>query len=89
MEELNSKPKGDPKYVIVGINIAIMVAYTVYLRFVDQGHLNAIVVAILIAAHFVLCLVLAIFGFRREFLLSAAMVLVIGFSTCLLVFSIR
>jgi hypothetical protein len=86
MEEANIKPQRQPKWVVVTINIAVMVAYTVYFRFVDKGQYNFIAIAMLIAIHVLLCLVLAIFVFSKEFLLSAALVLVIGFSTCWLVF---
>ncbi|TFF33615.1 hypothetical protein [Mucilaginibacter psychrotolerans] len=88
MEEANIKPHREPKWVVVAINIAIMVAYTLYFRFGDQGQENIIAIAMLIVAQVVLCLILAIFVFSKEFLLSAAMVLVIGFSTCWLVFAV-
>jgi hypothetical protein len=88
MEEANIKPQRQPKWVVVAINVTVMVAYTVYLRFVDRGQYNIIGDAMLIAIHVVLCLVLAIFAFSKEFLLSAALVLVIGFSTCWLVFAV-
>ncbi|MBD1366398.1 hypothetical protein IDJ77_21475 [Mucilaginibacter sp. ZT4R22] len=87
MEEISIKPQRQPKWVVVAINIAVMVAYTVYFRFVE-GQYNFIAIAMLIAMHVALCLVLAIFVFSKEFLLSAALVLVIGFSTCWLVFAV-
>ena len=40
-----------------------------------------------IAGQIIICLLTAIFVYRKEFLLSALVVLLIGFSTCLAVFS--
>lgn len=73
--------------LIVGINIIIMVAYTSYTRYEMQGELNIILNAFFVGVHLSICLVLAIFVFRREFLLSALFVLLVGFSTCWVVFS--
>jgi len=73
--------------LILAINIIIMVTYTLYTRYEMQGELNIILNAFLVGIHFITCLVLAIFVFRREFLLSALFVLLVGFSTCWAVFS--
>jgi hypothetical protein len=75
-----------PLRLIAGINVAVLVAYIIYFRFVDHGQYNIIGVAFLIAIQVALCLILAIFTYHKEFLLSAALVLLIGFSTCWLAF---
>jgi hypothetical protein len=80
------KPITKPSIVIVGINIAVLIAYTIYFRFIERGQYNIIGVAFLVGIQVALCLILAIFIYHKEFLLSAALVLVIGFSTCWLAF---
>jgi len=85
MEEIE-EPSGKPSMVIAGLNIAVLIGYTIYLRFVAQGQYNVIGLAFLIAIHVALCLILAIFIYHKEFLLSAGLVLIIGFSTCMLAF---
>jgi hypothetical protein len=79
--------RSDKKLIIVAINIIVMIAYTLYVRYGQPGELNILVNAFFIAAHIIVCLILAIFFFRKEFVLSALIVLLVGFSTCWLVFS--
>jgi len=64
-----------------------MIAYTLYTRYEEPGELNILVNAFFIAVHIVVCLILAIFIFRKELILSALLILLVGFSTCWLVFS--
>lgn len=72
--------------LIVGINLLVLAAYTIYLR-INNEELIILGEAFLIAIQLVVCLITAIFIYRKEFLLSAALVLLIGFSTCWVVFS--
>jgi hypothetical protein len=75
------------KIFVVAINMAVMIAYTLYTRYVESGELNIILNAFFVGIHAVLCLILAIFVWRKEFLLSALLVLLIGFSTCWVIFT--
>ncbi|WP_439697360.1 hypothetical protein ACFGVS_02855 [Mucilaginibacter sp. AW1-7] len=88
MEELNEKqkPQQRPKIIIIGINLAVLAAYTIYFG-VNKEELIIIGEAFFIAVQIIICLIAAIFVYRKEFLLSALVVLLIGFSTCLAVFS--
>ena len=78
-EQPQNKPGNGMK--IVGINLLILLIYTIGLKFVDGG---AIFDAILIAAHLFVCIILAIALGSRFWLLSGILVLVIGFSTCVM-----
>ncbi|OOQ61061.1 hypothetical protein [Mucilaginibacter pedocola] len=89
MQETGLRPQPEPQWIVVGINIAVVIAYTIYLRYVDKGQYNIIGDAMLIGMHVVICLLLAIFVLSKEFLMSAALVLVIGFSTCWTVFATK
>jgi hypothetical protein len=70
---------------IIGINLLVLIGYTVYFDVVDKNPYNIIGVAMLNAIQFVICLITAIFVYRKEFLLSAGLILLIGFSTCAMV----
>jgi hypothetical protein len=74
--------------IVVGVNLAILVAYTIYFRWVVNEELIILAEAVVIFLHVLLCLILAIFALRKEFLFSALVVLLIGFSSCWVVFSI-
>jgi hypothetical protein len=45
--------------------------------------------AFFIAIQIIICLITAIFVYRKEFLLSALVILLIGFSTCWAVFRVK
>ncbi|MEO6632451.1 MAG: hypothetical protein ABIN13_12030 [Mucilaginibacter sp.] len=75
------------KIIVVAINLVILAGYTVYFRTSSQDSLNIIVEAFAIGFHVIGCLLIAIFIYRKEFLLSALVVLLIGFSSCWMVFS--
>jgi len=80
MEEIEKK-QTKTQEIIIGINLLILIVYTIYLR-VDNNNYNFITDAFFITIHVVLCLVIAIFTKPRAFLLSAGLVLLIGFATC-------
>jgi hypothetical protein len=86
MEEQKAK-QGNSKMIVVGINLLILVAYTIYFRWIAYEELIILAEAISIFIHVLLCLVLAIFVLRKEFLFSALIVLLIGFSSCWIVFT--
>lgn len=82
-EEKNIKRAG---FWVIGINLLVLIGYTVYFDVVDKNPYNFIGVAILNGIQFAICLITAIFVYRKEFLLSAGIILLIGFSTCAIVF---
>jgi hypothetical protein len=75
------------KIIIVAINLAILVAYTIYFKTSSKDSLTIILEAIAIGLHVITCLLLAIVVYRKEFLLSALVILLIGFSSCWAVFA--
>lgn len=79
MEEINQEPKPANRWKTVGINIAVLVVYTLACRLTDSG---VIIDAFLIAIHFFAGIIMSIIVRRWEWVLSALLVLVIGFSTC-------
>lgn len=79
MEEINQEPKPQNRWKVVGINIGILAVYTIACRLVDGG---IIIDAFLIGLHFFIAIIASIVVRRWEWVLSAFMVLVIGFSTC-------
>jgi hypothetical protein len=74
-----AKPKTNMR--VVGINLAVLLGYTILcaIKKEDDG---LILDMILIAIHVIVCVFLAIILRRWVWLLSSAIVLVIGFSTC-------
>ncbi|SEN80707.1 hypothetical protein SAMN05192574_104208 [Mucilaginibacter gossypiicola] len=87
METLKKAP-GNNKMIVVGINLLVLVAYTIYFRWIVNEELIILAEAVFIFLHVLLCLIVAIFALRKEFLFSALVVLLIGFSSCWVVFSI-
>jgi hypothetical protein len=81
----NSNP--NTKMIIVGINLLVLIAYTIYWRVFNNEELIILVEAIFIAFQVAFCLIMAIFVYRKELLLSALVVLLIGFSSCWIVFT--
>ncbi|WPU92167.1 hypothetical protein SNE25_22865 [Mucilaginibacter sabulilitoris] len=84
--ELKSIPvkqqnKGAAGMKIVGINILVLVIYTSLLTIGTNGG-GFIFDAFLILAHVIVCIVMAITKRSWIWLLSAILVLAIGFSTC-------
>lgn len=71
---------------IIAINLIILLGYTVALRFFEANEANFIIDALLIFLQFLICILGAgMYGkFRKEFVLSSVLVLLIGFSTCYL-----
>jgi len=78
-EESEVKPANN-NMKIVGINLGILVVYTVFSRFTGEG--GIIIDAFFIFFHVIICIILAIAARKWSWLLSGVLVLVIGFSTC-------
>jgi hypothetical protein len=66
------------------INIVILIGYTIFLKYNQTGGFNFIADAFFIFLQGIICIILAgLFErFRKSFILRAALVLLIGFSTC-------
>lgn len=86
METQKKEPRSN-KMIVVGINLSILAAYTIYFRRIVNEELIILAEAVVIFLHVLLCLIVAIFALRKEFLFSALVVLLIGFSSCWIVFS--
>ena len=69
--------------IIVGINLLILISYTIYFRLRSKDLEALIIDAFAIALHVVICLIVAAAVKRgRIWALSAGLILVIGFATC-------
>ena len=80
--------KKDKTMSIAGINLGIMFFYTVVIR-ASLGMGGAMLLAVIIAFHIIICLLISPFIYAKGFLMSALAVLLIGFSTCYLAYTIR
>jgi len=76
MEEEVSPKKLPDSVVIVGVNMLVLIAYTVFSKVSEGG---IFLDAILIAAQFFICIITAIAQRRWIWVLSAFVVLLIGF----------
>jgi len=87
---MTDQQKSNKNMTIVGINMALLVAYTLFIRIDGGGGEGVIILAGIIGIHFVLCLLLTIIpNMGKGFLLSALAVLLIGFSTCYVAYTIH
>jgi hypothetical protein len=87
---MTDKQKANKNMTIVAINMALLIAYTLLIRIYGGGGEGVIFLAFIIAMHFALCLLLAIIpNLGKGFLLSALAVLLIGFSTCYVAYTIH
>jgi hypothetical protein len=78
-DEKTEEKKSSDRWKIIGYNILTLVTYTLLFRFVDGG---IMIDCFFVGIHVLACIALAI-GMRRwEWVLSAFLVLAIGFSTC-------
>jgi len=84
MNDKENKKK-DRTVLIAGINITILIGYTVWIRAIE-GNNNALALGLLIIFHIILCIIISPFIYSKGFLLSALLVLLVGFSTCYLVY---
>lgn len=81
---MNEKEKADPektpnRWRIVGYNILGLIIYTLLCRFTEGG---IFLDCLLVGIHFLCCIIVAISVKKWEWVLSAFLVLAIGFSTC-------
>jgi hypothetical protein len=79
MEENNEEKKTSSRWKIVGYNLGALFIYTLISRFTDGG---IFLDAFFIAIHFMASIITSIIVRKWEWVLSAFLVLAIGFSTC-------
>jgi hypothetical protein len=77
-EETNDRAQNYKSYVI-GINIGVLAVYTIISKMIEGG---AIIDAFFIAAQFFVCLIIGIAVRKWVWVLTAFVILLIGFSTC-------
>ncbi len=75
----------------VVINMVLLIAYTLYIRLNDPNADSIFTLVVFIALHFIACFVLALAlkDYRKGLFLASALVLLVGFSTCYLAYSIH
>jgi hypothetical protein len=78
-EDSKEEKKETSRWKAVGINLAVLVAYTLICKFTDGG---VFLDAFFIAIHFTAAIITSIVVKKWEWVLSAFLVLAIGFSTC-------
>ncbi|OOQ61059.1 hypothetical protein [Mucilaginibacter pedocola] len=80
------EPKKAPaNYKVIGINVAIFAVYTLGCKLIYDDIFNAIPVY---AIHVLACFVLAIIYRQLVWVLSGMLLLLIGFSTCVAIFTL-
>ena len=85
-DNLPQEKKVPSKWNVVGYNLVALVIYTVICRFIDGG---MFLDAFILAFHFFACIITAIILKKWEWVLSAFVVIAIGFSTCVAFLSIN
>ncbi len=94
--------KGRAKMWIVVINIIVMIIYTLLIRFLNndaypRNNLSiGLFIATILAAHIFTCIIVAVILFfcsykdqAKYWLLSSLLLLLVGFSTCYAMFTIK
>ncbi len=79
---MTEEVKSSKNWVIVAANMIIFIGYMIYFFLNSHDLGGAILLAMAISLHCGLCLIISIFCYRHEFQLSGILVLLIGFSTC-------
>lgn len=75
----NDEIKATDRWKVVGYNMLALVIYTMICRFIDGG---MFLDAFFIAVHFLASIITSIVVKRWEWVLSAFLVVAIGFSSC-------
>jgi len=83
------KEKSNKNSLIAGINLGLLIAYTLYIRIAGGSGYSIIFLAAIIFFHFLTALIIYAFTSLKGFLLSAALIVLIGFSTCVIAYSIH
>ncbi|BAU53634.1 hypothetical protein MgSA37_01803 [Mucilaginibacter gotjawali] len=84
---MEEKKKKDNTMLIVLINIVVLIIYTIVLKSLMKGDYDILALFAVIGTHFVICIITSIFYKTKAFLLSAAIIFLVGFSTCVYVFN--
>jgi hypothetical protein len=84
-----NKPAGKMRpvngFIVVGINLLVLAVYTFLIKLGGGGIGGLIINAFILFPHVVFCLVMALGKKDWIWLLSAILVLAIGFSTCTMI----
>jgi len=81
-EEIPSeKTKLSPRMKIVGLNLLILVIYTSISASAGEGG-GPLIDSLFLFAHVITCLIVGSSSGKRTWFLSAVLILLIGFSTC-------
>lgn len=78
-DEKTEEKKSSDRWKIIGYNILALVTYTLLCRSVDGG---IMIDCFLVGIHVLACIIVAIGVRKWEWVLSAFLVLAIGFSSC-------
>jgi hypothetical protein len=79
---MTEEVKSSKNWIIVAINMFVFICYMMYFFLNSHDLGGAILLGMGISLHCGLCFIISIFYYRHEFQLSGALVLLIGFSTC-------
>lgn len=79
MIEENTKKAKNYNAYIIGINIGVLALYTIISKATEGG---VIIDAFFIAAQFFCCIIIAIAAKKWVWVMTAFLILLIGFSTC-------
>lgn len=94
-DQKENKPSGNITMYVIGINLLILILYTINLRISGRGEDVLFGMAFIIAFHCIINMVVGVIllafskfeRYGRACLLSSLVVLLIGFSTCWIVSS--
>ncbi len=94
---MEEKPLPNKSMIVTTANVVVLIIYTLLLRFTNNDNESIIAVAFIIVFHFILCLIIGLIciaiprskAYGKGFLLSSLAVLLIGFSTCYLAYTIK
>jgi len=84
MNDKENKKK-DRTILIADINLAILIGYTIWIR-VTAGNDRVLSLGVLLILQITLCVIISPFVYSKGFLLSALLVLLVGFSTCYFIY---
>jgi hypothetical protein len=86
---VTEKEKPNKNTLIVAINLGLLIAYTLYIRISGGNGYSIIFLATIIALHFLASIIIFALTSLKGFLLSAALIVLIGFSTCIIAYNIH
>jgi tryptophan-rich sensory protein len=85
----NPQKKKEDMVPIVSVNLVLTIIYTLIVRFNEDERNGIWEITSIMIIHIVLCVIIAPFFRTRSFLLSALAVLLVGFSTCVISYTVH